>query len=160
LKEFNPITIYGDIPTNEDQNEYDNRELRIKNFKTKPNIQVMIANPGACGESISLHDVCKDAIYLDRTFNGAQYMQSLDRIHRVGLNPNDKINYYLLLTENTIDETIHRRLNEKINRMQEILKDDFRPIDLESSLAEISDIEEDLDEDFNVTMQDLKRLKL
>lgn len=160
LKEFNPVTIYGDIPTSEGKVESDTRELRIRNFKKKEKIFIMIANPGACGESISLHDVCHDAIYVDRTFNGAQYMQSLDRIHRIGLKPSDKITYYLLLTEDTIDETIHKRLNEKISRMLELLKDDFKPVDLESSLEDVSDLDKDEKEDFNITIQDLKRTKL
>jgi SNF2 family DNA or RNA helicase len=160
LHDLNPVTIHGDVPINENQDQLDNREIRINNFKINSEVAVMIANPGACGESISLHDVCHDAIYLDRTFNGAQYMQSLDRIHRVGLTQKDKINYYLIRTKNTIDDTIHNRLNEKISRMQEILRDDFKPLDLESSLEEVSDIEQDEDEDYEITIQDLRRLSL
>ena len=40
-----------------------------------------------------------------------------------------------------------------------ILKDDFRPLDLESSLGDISDIEGDESEDFEISLQDLKRIK-
>lgn len=156
LRDFNPAVIYGDVPINEEQDPVDNRELRIKRFKTDPRCRVLIANPGACGESISLHDVCHDAIYLDRTFNAGQYMQSLDRIHRVGLDPKAKTNYYLLQVKNTIDETINRRLNEKMRRMTRVLNEDFEIINLATSLDEISD-EEGWEQDFAETVRDLRR---
>ena len=38
----------------------------------------------SASEGISLHKVCKRALYLDRTYNAAQYLQSRDRIHRIG----------------------------------------------------------------------------
>jgi hypothetical protein len=31
-----------------------------------------------------LHKVCQNAIYVDRTFNAAHFLQSEDRIHRLG----------------------------------------------------------------------------
>lgn len=157
LRDLNPIVIYGDVPINEEQDPLDNRELRIKRFKTNPSSRVMIANPGACGESISLHDVCHDAIYLDRTFNAGQYMQSLDRIHRVGLKKTDKITYHILLVKDTIDETINRRLEEKKDRMLRLLNDDFQVINLETELSEVSGVPEDEETDFDAVMKDLKR---
>jgi SNF2 family DNA or RNA helicase len=157
LADFNPVVIYGDIPINEEKDPIDNREIRIKRFKIDPACRVLIANPGACGESISLHDVCHDAIYLDRTFNAGQYMQSLDRIHRVGLDPKTKTNYYILQVENTIDETVDRRLDEKRARMLKILNEDFEAINLETKIDEISDIAGDSQKDFNETIKDLKR---
>ena len=157
LKDFNPAVIYGDVPINEEKDPVDNREFRIKRFKTDPSCRIMIANPGACGESISLHDVCHDAIYLDRTFNAGQYMQSLDRIHRVGLDPKSKTNYYLLQVEDTIDETIGRRLDEKRARMMKVLDEDLKVINLETNLSQITDISEDSQKDFSETIKDLKR---
>ena len=157
LKDFNPVVIYGDVPINEEQDPVDNRELRIKRFKTDLSCRILIANPGACGESISLHDVCHDAIYVDRTFNAGQYMQSLDRIHRVGLDPSSKTHYYLLQVEDTIDETINRRLDEKRARMAKVLNEDFEVLNLETNLDEISDISRDAQKDFEATINDLKK---
>lgn len=157
LKDFNPVVIYGDIPINEEQDSVDNRELRIRRFKTDPSCRILIANPGACGESISLHDVCHDAIYVDRTFNAGQYMQSLDRIHRVGLDPSSKTYYYLLQVEDTIDETINRRLDEKRARMAKVLNEDFEVLNLETNLDEISDVSGDAQKDFEATINDLKK---
>ena len=69
------------------------------------------------GESVSLHKnlnnekVCEHAIYLDRNFNAGQYMQSMDRIHRIGMDPNSHVQYHLIIGTNTIDQAINRRLN-------------------------------------------------
>ena len=42
--------------------------------------------PAAAGEGISLHHAAHDAIYLDRSYVSTHYLQSIDRIHRLGLN--------------------------------------------------------------------------
>ena len=44
---------------------------------------VLVANPAAAAESISLHEHCNHALYLDRTYNAGQFLQSQDRIHRL-----------------------------------------------------------------------------
>ncbi len=85
----------------------------------------MIANPQACGEGISLHKVCHYAIYLDRSFNSAHYLQSVDRIHRLGLDKSIETNVEILMSRNTIDEGLRDRLNEKIKSMGEVLDDKY-----------------------------------
>jgi len=157
LSDLNPVVIYGDVPINEEQDPIDNREFRIRKFKTDSSCRVMIANPGACGESISLHDVCHDAIYLDRSFNAGQYMQSLDRIHRVGLKRTDVISYYFLVVKDTIDETIHRKLEEKRTRMLRLLNDDFQVVDMETDLSIISGSSEEEEDDFSAVIRELKQ---
>ena len=57
--------------------------------------KVLIANPHAVGESISLHKACHNALYFEQGFNAGVYMQSKDRIHRVGLEMSDETNYFL-----------------------------------------------------------------
>ena len=105
--------------------------------------KVIIANPFAVGESISLHQACHNAIYLERNFNAAMYMQSKDRIHRYGLNDDDVINYHFLLTKDTIDEIIHRRLIEKENRMLDITEKEEIPL-LGMNMDESNDDENDI----------------
>ena len=85
--------------------------------------RLMIANPQAGGEGISLHRVCHYAIYLDRTFNAAHYLQSVDRIHRLGL-PNS-VNTFIeiIIAKNTIDEVVLKRLNIKTKSMSKVLDD-------------------------------------
>ena len=59
----------------------DERE-KIKNeFNDKnSSLQVIIANPQTCSESISLHKACTNAIYYDINYNATEFLQSLDRI--------------------------------------------------------------------------------
>lgn len=84
--------------------------------------KVIIANPFAVAESISLHKACHNAIYIERSFNAAHFVQSKDRIHRYGLKPGTVTNYYYVLSGDTVDETIDTRLAEKEHRMTEIME--------------------------------------
>jgi len=133
----NVFLIIGDTPKSKASDikagiyTPESREDRISKFKRDPNeFSILIANPMACAESISLHKVCHDAIYVDRSFNCGLFMQSKDRIHRVGLDPNVDTTYYYLMaiSENlkrvSIDEKIHRRLYEKERDMLEVSNDD------------------------------------
>lgn len=156
LSDLTPRVIYGDIPKDESENDAFNREKMINEFKTSPKHHILIANPGACAESISLHKVCCHSIYLDRTFNGAQYMQSLDRIHRVGLAPRDRVHYYIVQSKDTIDQVIDERLDDKQRRMLQLLDDDFGVLDLDSSSEEFSEEREE-DADFSALINDLKQ---
>jgi SNF2 family DNA or RNA helicase len=147
LKDTNPLIIYGDVPKDREEAEEDNREKRIKEFKEDTSPRVLIANPSSCAESISLHKVCKNAIYLDRSFNAVHYMQSLDRIHRIGLSPSDKVHYILLLSKNTIDEVIDCRVQDKFRRMLGLLNDELAIMDLDSSVSDLT-TDAELDADF------------
>ena len=122
---YSPILIYGDVPISSSDEQELTREQLIAKFKTDDSCRLLIANPAACAESISLHQVCHHAVYLDRTFNCAHYMQSLDRIHRIGLSADQKTHYFLLIAKNTIDEVIQERLKQKMLNMEHILEDDF-----------------------------------
>ena len=74
-------------------------------------------------EGISLHKECHDAIYLERTFNAGQYLQSVDRIHRLGLPPGTRTTVTFLITEATIDVRVDRRVREKARQLGEMLDD-------------------------------------
>lgn len=124
FKDYNPVTIYGGVPSGSDEDE-GNREGRIRKFHEDPTCQVMIANPQACGEGISLHKVCHYAIYLDRNFNAAYFLQSIDRIHRLGLDKGIETKIEILISENSIDEILISRLNDKINTMGSVLDDPY-----------------------------------
>jgi hypothetical protein len=121
--------LYGAIPTEKTEINVPNREEIINKFH-QPDCpyKVIIANPFAVGESISLHKACHNAIYLEKSFNAAMYMQSKDRVHRYGLNKNDIINYYYLISENSIDQTIHDRVLEKEQRMLDIIENEEIPL--------------------------------
>ena len=123
--------LYGATPIeqNEPDENIETRESIIREFhKDDSSFKVIIANPFAVGESISLHKACKNAIYLERTFDAAHFIQSKDRIHRFGLKPDDRINYYYVLSDNATDRTIHERLEYKERRMMEIIENEPIPL--------------------------------
>lgn len=155
LKKYEPRIIYGDIPKDVSEDVQFNREKMIKEFKETKKFNILIANPGACAESISLHKICHHAIYLDRTFNCSQYLQSLDRIHRIGLEPNEQVYYYIFQVKNSIDEVIDERLKSKQKQMLTLLDDDFALLDLENS-EELSEESEE-EEDFNAMIKNLRK---
>jgi SNF2 family DNA or RNA helicase len=152
LREFRPGVVYGAVPKDETEDKEFNREKIISEFKHSSDHNILIANPPACAESVSLHKACHHAVYFDRTFNGAHYMQSLDRIHRVGLERDDKVHYYLLETEDSIDEVIDQRLREKQERMLALLDEDVAVLNLDSDVGEFSEGDEE-DQDFAALIQ-------
>lgn len=123
LSDLGAEFVYGEVKTSEDDEILDSRESKIRRFKEDPNCFVLVANPAACAESISLHLVCHHAIYVDRIYNAAQYLQSEDRIHRLGLREDQKTSIYLLVSPTTVDESVERRLKAKVLRMSQFLND-------------------------------------
>jgi SNF2 family DNA or RNA helicase len=127
--------LYGATPIERDDNgdmsDIDNetREGIIREFHNPSSaFKVIIANPFAISESISLHKASHNAIYLERSFNAANFIQSKDRIHRYGLKKDDQINYFYILSDNNIDFTIHQRLIEKERRMMDIIEKESIPL--------------------------------
>jgi len=112
--------LIGEVPQSE-------REEIISKFNDPNNseFKVVIANPFAVSESISLHKGCHNAIYLERDYNCSNFLQSKDRIHRVGLDEHQITQYYYLISKCTIDEIICDKLNQKIERMEKIINDDI-----------------------------------
>lgn len=122
-----PVATDGMLP--EDEGFEETREGIIKEFhKVDSSFNVIIANPFAVAESISLHKVCHNAIYLERSFNCAHFMQSKDRIHRYGLSPNTETNYYYILSRDSVDEVINERLKLKENRMVHLIESSPIPL--------------------------------
>jgi SNF2 family DNA or RNA helicase len=124
LRDHEPAVIHGGIPTEDaDTGSRPTREQELKRFRNEDSCRVLLANPAATAEGISLHDVCHDAIYIDRTFNAGHYLQSIDRIHRLGLLPGTKTTITYLLTKGTVDEVVHERLGEKAKVLGTLLSD-------------------------------------
>lgn len=117
--------IFGGVPKSDEDDEEFNREQQIRLFKQSDKPCILIANPSACAESISLHKDCHHAIYLDRSFNCGHYLQSLDRIHRIGLPDDQLTTYYFIESEGTVDEVIHQRLQEKAWLMRSVIDMDM-----------------------------------
>ncbi len=121
------------------------REEKIDLFKNG-NIDVLITNPNTLAESVSLHKVCHNAIYLEFGFNLTYLLQSKDRIHRVGLNQYDVTKYYFAITSNNyqrgaIDDYIYERLKSKEERMKSVIESkSLNFVPTESEKEEILDI--------------------
>lgn len=152
LKEYNPVSIYGAIPSGSDEDEA-KREGRIKIFHEDHNCRVLIANPQACGEGISLHKVCHHAIYLDRNFNSAYFLQSVDRIHRLGLEKGIKTYIEILVADDSIDKTLIKRLDDKIVAMSKVLEDTY----LQSLAYDPADINSD--DENGIDIKDFEAIK-
>lgn len=153
LADLNPVCLYGAVPSGA-STDLSTREGRLRRFHNDPECTVMIANPAAVGEGISLHTVCHDAIYLDRSYVSTHYLQSIDRIHRLGLPSDVETNIHIYRTKapaelGSIDYSVSRRLAKKIRGLQELLND--------TDLHEIAFDEENADDpvDFSVDLQDL-----
>lgn len=116
-----PVATDGMSP--EDEAYEKTREAIIQDFhREDSNFKVIIANPFAVAESISLHKACHNAIYLERTFDCARFLQSKDRIHRYGLKSDVITNYYYILSENSVDLDVATRLKEKEIRMLHVIE--------------------------------------
>jgi SNF2 family DNA or RNA helicase len=119
--------IYGETPTEKTTlSEEVTREKIIHDFTSASgSTEILVANPAACAESISLHKACTNAIYYDLSYNCAQYLQSLDRIHRVGGSEDRPANYYFLQYEDTIDSDILQNVRAKAERMSAVIDREY-----------------------------------
>lgn len=144
LTDLGAVYIHGGVDAG-DEDDADTREGKIKAFHDDDNVMVMVANPAAASEGISLHRVCHHAIYLDRTFNAAHYLQSEDRIHRFGLPKDQETIIEIVECADTVDETVRTRLGFKIGEMAKALADSSLapdPIPIDPVQVETSDVED------------------
>ena len=127
--------ITGQIPAEREGlvNEETREKIREEFIDLNSGLDVLIANPAACAESISLHKTCHHAIYYDLSYNLAQYLQSMDRIHRVGGSEQNEAHYDFLLYEDTIDTDILESLDEKADKMSAIVDKDYSIYSLDMS---------------------------
>ncbi|MCR8966443.1 DEAD/DEAH box helicase [Mycoplasma zalophidermidis] len=115
------IKIYGS--TNEQE-----RSKIINDYKNG-HYDVLITNPHTLGESVSFHKIAHDAIYYDLSYNLVHFLQSKNRIHRIGLNDNDYTQYHFITQsyrfpyfEFNLMKKIYERLSYKENIMNEAIE--------------------------------------
>ena len=161
LSDLNPAVIYGEIPSG-DFDDVTTREGMLRRFHSDNNCWVLIANPAAAGEGISLHTVCHEAIYLDRSYVSTHYLQSIDRIHRLGLKENEVTNITILQIATprglgSIDFSVSRRLATKIRALEQLLNDNdlhqiaydeensIDPVDLLLDVEDVADLISELE---------------
>lgn len=124
--------IYGLTPTDtsEDDSDQSNvtRERILDRFHDPSESSILIANPQAIGESVSLHKACRSALYFDRDFNAGRFIQSKDRIHRYSSTHQMPVTYYYLEATDTIDADIAARLRSKEERLSELIDSSDIPL--------------------------------
>jgi SNF2 family DNA or RNA helicase len=101
--ESNPLVIYGETPIEQ-------RNRNVKRFQNEEKHRLLIANPSAAREGLTL-TAANNAIYYDRTFNLVDYVQSQDRIHRIS--QTRPCNIVKVIARDTIDEYVDEILNRK-----------------------------------------------
>lgn len=126
---YQPVALYGEMDASE-------RDAAVAAFRNDPSVRVMVANPAAAREGLTLTEA-NLAVYLDRTFNLVDYLQSQDRIHRISQTQPCEI--VLLLATETIDAFIDYSLQQKHRLAKFVQKDsgDLDPGDLTLSKPEI-----------------------
>lgn len=147
------VYIHGGVDTGSTEDEA-TREYALERFRRDASCNVLVANPAACSEGISLHHVCHDALYVDRSFNAAHYLQSVDRIHRLGLEPGTDTRITVLESVapgvvGSVDYSVRRRLIAKLRSMAAALADH----DLE--LLALDEDDADLPLDFDIQVHDI-----
>lgn len=124
LEEFQPAMVHGGVlPEDSAPLGATSRETELNRFRHDPDCSVLLANPAAAGEGVSLHHWCHHAVYLDRTFNAGHFLQSQDRIHRLGLDDNVITTFTILLSSGSIDQSVDGRLREKVTALSRLMND-------------------------------------
>lgn len=124
LARFNPAVVHGGVPPEDSAAPGAlTREAELERFRHDPGCTVLLANPAAAGEGVSLHHWCHHAIYLDRTFNAGHFLQSQDRIHRLGLDPATETRFTLLISDHSVDVVVNDRLREKVKTLADLMDD-------------------------------------
>jgi len=117
--------------TGETNRDFEIKKNIIDEFNdNNSDLDALVALPQACSESISLHKACQNAIYYDLNYNAAEFLQSLDRIHRVGGSEIHPVYYNFLHYEGTVDTKIFEKVFLKADRQMQIIEEDNLTFDL------------------------------
>lgn len=114
-------------------------DIKIEFNNKNSDLDAIVANPQACSESISLHKACNNAIYYDQNYNTAEFIQSMDRIHRVGGSTTEPVYYDFLHYEDSVDEQVYRRVFEKADRQMQVIEE-------ENVMFDLNYVEDDIDD--------------
>ena len=121
--------LFGEIPI-------EDRKKIVNNFQKLAENKVLIANPAAAKEGLTL-TAANNAVYIDRNFNLVDYLQSQDRIHRISQTKTCRI--IKILAKNTIDEYIEEILYKK-QKIAQFLQGDLEQITDEREFLTKSEI--------------------
>lgn len=141
LEAYSPAIVHGGT---------EDRAEQLHRFRFDPACAVLLSNPATLGEGVSLHHECHDAVYVDRDFAAGRFLQSMDRIHRLGLAPGTETRITVLVANETIDELVAQRLAAKLEFMGTVLDD--------PDVLQLSDLDEEPTETAGMNTTDLQAL--
>jgi SWI/SNF-related matrix-associated actin-dependent regulator 1 of chromatin subfamily A len=95
------------------------REITVRRFQDGSDLSILVAVPAAGGVGITL-TAAQTAVYLDKTWNAEHWMQSVDRLHRIGQRGTVNI---ISLLGCKVDEIIHWNLRRKEQGQARVLGD-------------------------------------
>ena len=132
-KKYGVVKIDGGTSSSE-------RKEAINKFQNNPKIKLFVGNPAAAGAGITLH-AASDSIFVSLSDQAAQFLQALDRTHRIGQKAN-AVCYHILVCKGTIEKNQIKILREKEMIQHQLLhaRGDF-PSTLEDALAELGESE-------------------
>ena len=108
------IAIRGSVPARE-------RNSRIRAFNSREELRVCCASLLAGGTGIDLTGA-QVVIHYDRWWNPAREEQATARVHRMG--QKRPVQVYRLITEGTLEEKIHRIIEEKKILAADLIQED------------------------------------
>ena len=103
LEKYDPL-LYTGITS-----ENDRRKIKIQ-FMNNDDSKVLVGTISALGTGETL-TAANNVIFVDEPWNRATKDQAEDRVHRVG--QSKSVNIVTIIAKNTIDETVHKIVNEK-----------------------------------------------
>ncbi|MBP9837442.1 MAG: DEAD/DEAH box helicase [Proteobacteria bacterium] len=111
-EEYGAAPFSGEVSTEQ-------RDLTIKQFQNEAKPKILVAVPAAGGVGITL-TAAQTAIYLEKTWNAEHWLQSIDRIHRIGQKGTVTI---ISLHASKVDELIAKNLARKEREQAKLLGD-------------------------------------
>ncbi|RUM47589.1 MAG: ATP-dependent helicase [Hydrogenothermus sp.] len=115
---------------------FKDKKKQVKRFVEDEKCQIFIGTIGSAGEGLTL-TVSNYAVFFDMHWNPAKMWQAEDRVHRIG--QKNKVVIHNLIMENTIEEKILQKLQEK-RKLIETVVDGVKHIkEEEVSLEDLMD---------------------
>lgn len=102
------------------------RRVMINDFQ-KGKYDYMVLSIRAGGVGINLTEA-NNIIFLDEPYNPSIKYQAENRVHRIG--QKKEVNIYTLITEGTVEESIHTVLQQKQQLFEDVVPSDIKKVEL------------------------------
>lgn len=120
------VTYHGKMSHN-------HKKEAVKLFKKDPKRKIFLGTIVTAGEGLTLTEASY-SIFFDLHWNPAKIWQAEDRIHRIG--QKNRVNIYNYVMENTVEEHILKKLEEKRQMIENVIDD----IEAQEEIVSINDL--------------------